>query len=119
MRRKPGTLVPIEVSILSAGVALNLAGEPEFHGYAVARELKEREEARRLTAHGTLYRALNRLEEAGLLASRLEHPDAAAAEQRPRRRLYHVTAQGEIALATALASHPTRSAPLRPQAGQS
>lgn len=100
MRRKPGTLVPIEVSILSAAVALNLAGQPEFHGYAVASELKEREEARRLTAHGTLYRALNRLEEAGLLASRLEDPDAAAAEQRPRRRLYHVTAEGEKALAT-------------------
>lgn len=119
MRRKPGTLVPIEVSILSAGVALNLSGQPEFHGYAVASELKEREEARRLTAHGTLYRALARLEEAGLLASRLEDPDAAAAEQRPRRRLYHVTAQGETALANVLASQTTQSAHLRPQAGQS
>jgi PadR family transcriptional regulator, regulatory protein PadR len=119
MRRKPGTLVPIEVSILSAGVALNLSGQPEFHGYAVASELKEREEARRLTAHGTLYRALNRLEEAGLLASRLEDPDAAAAEQRPRRRLYHVTAQGETALVNALASNQSQSARLRPQAGQS
>ena len=48
MRRKPGTLVPLEVSILTAAVALALGGEPEFHGYAVARELKEREEARRL-----------------------------------------------------------------------
>lgn len=119
MRRKPGTLVPIEVSILSAGVALNLAGRSEFHGYAVASELKEREEARRLTAHGTLYRALARLEEAGLLASRLEDPDAAAVEQRPRRRLYHVTAQGETALANARASQLPHSARLRPQAGQS
>src|SRR5512139_1184275 len=99
MRRKPGTLVPIEVSILSAGVALALGGEPEFHGYAVARELKEREEARRLTAHGTLYRALERLQTAGLLQSRLEDPEVAAAEQRPRRRLYHVTAEGAAALA--------------------
>jgi PadR family transcriptional regulator PadR len=99
MRRKPGTLVPIEVSILAAGVAMALSGEPEFHGYAVARELKEREEARRLTAHGTLYRALERLEKAGLLLSRLEDPELAASEQRPRRRLYHVTAAGEAALA--------------------
>ena len=98
MRRKPGTLVPLEVSILSAGVSLALGGSPEFHGYAVARELKEREEARRLTAHGTLYRALERLERAGLLLSRLEDPETAAAEQRPRRRLYHVTAAGEAAL---------------------
>jgi PadR family transcriptional regulator PadR len=107
MRRKPGTLVPLEVSILSAGVTLALGGEPEFHGYAVARELKEREEARRLTAHGTLYRALERLETAGLLQSRLEEPEVAAGEQRPRRRLYHVTAAG----ATALASATARQAP--------
>lgn len=106
MRRKPGTLVPLEVSILSAAVALLFGGEPEFHGYAVARELKDREEARRLTAHGTLYRALERLEKAGLLQSRLEDPEVAAAEQRPRRRLYHVTAAGETALATAQASAP-------------
>lgn len=101
MRRKPGTLVPLEVSILTAAVALAFGGEPEFHGYAVAKELKEREEARRLTAHGTLYRALERLEQAGLLLSRLEDPETAAAEQRPRRRLYHVTAAGEAALAAA------------------
>lgn len=119
MRRKPGTLVPIEVSILSAGVALNLSGQPEFHGYAVARELKEREEARRLTAHGTLYRALARLEETGLLASRLENPEAAAAEQRPRRRLYHVTAQGEAALSAALAGNVSGTTRLTPRAGES
>jgi len=114
MRRKPGTLVPIEVSILAAGVALALAGEPEFHGYGVARELKEREEARRLTAHGTLYRALGRLEEAGLLSSRLEAAEIAAAEQRPRRRLYRVTAEGEAALAAARAALP-QAGPLQPQ----
>lgn len=97
MRRKPGTLVPLEVSILSAAVAMALGGQMEFHGYAVARELREHEEARRLTAHGTLYRALERLERAGLLLSRLEDPDAAAAEQRPRRRLYQITAAGQTA----------------------
>ena len=112
MRRKPGTLMPIEVSILTAGVALAFGGAPEFHGYAVARELKDREEARRLTAHGTLYRALERLEQAGLLISRLEDPEVAAAEQRPRRRLYHVTGVGEAALAAiprpSIAQRPLR-----------
>ncbi len=102
MRRKPGTLVPLEVSILSAGVALALGGQIEFHGYAVARELRDSEEAKRLTAHGTLYRALERLEQAGLLLSRLEDPETAAAEQRPRRRLYHVTAAGQQALEASL-----------------
>jgi DNA-binding PadR family transcriptional regulator len=96
-------LVPLEVSILSAGVALALGGQAEFHGYAVARELKEREEARRLTAHGTLYRALERLQKAGFLQGRLEEPEVAASEQRPRRRLYHVTAAGQAALSQALA----------------
>ncbi len=118
MRRKPGTLVPLEVSILTAAVALALGGEPEFHGYAVARELKEREEARRLTAHGTLYRALERLEKAGLLLSRLEAPELAASEQRPRRRLYHVTAAGEAALAAS--AQPSRAQrPLRQQGAES
>jgi DNA-binding PadR family transcriptional regulator len=118
MRRKPGTLVPIEVSILTAGVALALGGSPEFHGYAVARELKELEEARRLTAHGTLYRALERLEKAGLLLSRLEDPEAAAAEQRPRRRLYHVTSAGEAALA-AVPQPAEAQRPLRRQGAES
>lgn len=105
MRRKADVLLPIEASILRAGVALRLGGEAEFHGYAVARELTELGEARRLTAHGTLYRALDRLEQRQLLKSRLEDADLAAAERRPRRRLYTVTALGEKA---AQAAEPAR-----------
>ncbi len=101
MRRKPGTLFPIEVSILAAGVDLVRAGEVEFHGYAIARAISEREEARRLTAHGTLYRALDRMEDAGLLTSVLEDADVAAENNRPRRHLYRVTALGERALVAA------------------
>jgi DNA-binding PadR family transcriptional regulator len=95
MRRKPGTLLPIEIAILLAGVDLLGRGQAEFHGYAVAKEIRESEEARRLTAHGTLYRALERLETAGMLESQLEDADVAATENRPRRRLYRVTAVGE------------------------
>jgi len=109
MRRKPGTLLPIEVSILAAGVALALAGTREFHGYAVARELKEHGEARRLTAHGTLYRALERLEQAGLLESQMEDAALAEAEQRPRRRLYRVTGAGERAYAEVVAQQRAAS----------
>jgi PadR family transcriptional regulator, regulatory protein PadR len=118
MRRKTGALVPLELSILSAAAALAGSGRPEFYGYAVARELKEREEARRLTAHGTLYRALERLEQAGLLQSRIEDPEVAAAEQRPRRRLYHITAVGERCLAEAAASQPAARESLRTLGGQ-
>jgi DNA-binding PadR family transcriptional regulator len=89
MRRKPGTLLPLEASILTAGLALG-----RFHGYSLARAIQEQEAARRLTAHGTLYKALSRMETAGLLSSRWEDADAAAADGRPRRRLYEVTGAG-------------------------
>lgn len=101
MRRKTGTLLPLELGILGAALDLRRAGTDAFHGYAIARELRDREEARRLTAHGTLYRALDRLETAGLLESSLEEAEIAAAEGRPRRRMYRVTAEGETAFAAA------------------
>jgi DNA-binding PadR family transcriptional regulator len=104
MRRKPGTLLTIEISILQAGLSLMRSDHLEFYGYAIAREIAELESARQLTAHGTLYRALERLEGAGLLASRWEDPEDAAREERPRRRLYQVTAEGEAALSAAMAS---------------
>ena len=107
MRRKPGTLIPIELSILGAALDLAHQGQTEFHGYAIAKEMREREAARRLAAQGTLYRALDRLEGLRLLESRLEAPDVAAAESRPRRRLYKVTALGEQAYAAA--GLPTRA----------
>jgi DNA-binding PadR family transcriptional regulator len=115
MRRKPDVLLPIELSILRAGIALGRLGEREFHGYAIAKAITDGGEARRLTAHGTLYRALDRLEVRKLLESRLEDADAAAAERRPRRRLYSVTALGERA-AQAAAAPRTRAVSTRPGA---
>lgn len=94
VRRKENALLPLEASILTAGLKLG-----EFHGYSLARGLQEREGARRLTAHGTLYKALGRMETAGLLTSRWERAESAAADGRPRRRLYEVTGAGARALA--------------------
>jgi len=65
MRRKPGTLIPFEVSILGAGLNLSHQGQNEFHGYAIAKEIRDREQARKLAGQGTLYRALDRLENLG------------------------------------------------------
>ena len=112
MKRKPGALLPIEVSLLRAGIGLLAHGIPEFHGYAVAKEMKESEAARQLTAHGTLYRALDRMEEAGLVESRWEEqsPDT---DGRPRRRLYQVTALGQRAFAAADEASPTKQETLR------
>jgi PadR family transcriptional regulator PadR len=97
MRRRHGTLLPIEVSILEAGLRLRDAGQDRFHGFLVAKEMRESDAARRLTAHGTLYKALDRMERAGLLDSEWEDPAIAADEGRPRRRLYRVTGLGERA----------------------
>jgi len=101
MKRKPGKLLSIEISILASGVSLLRAGLGEFYGYAIAKEISGQEGARRLTAHGTLYRALERLEKAGFLSCRWEDPELAASEARPRRRLYRITAAGERAEADA------------------
>lgn len=113
MRRKQGTLLPLELSILETALALRGAGDDEFHGFALAKRLKEQTGARTLTAHGTLYKALERLQRAGLLESRWEQPEKAAAEGRPRRRLYRVTGLGERAV-----REPARaSIEVRPQPG--
>ena len=101
MRRKPGAIVPTERSVLEAGVRLHANGTAEFHGYALAKKMREDDAARRLIAHGTLYKALDRLEGMSFLESRWEDPAVAAEESRPRRRFYRVTAAGSRALAEA------------------
>ncbi len=112
MRRRAGTLLPIELSILETGIELRVRGLAEFYGFLIAKEIKERQDARLLTAHGTLYKALDRMEKAGLLVSRWEDPLIAAEDSRPRRRLYQVTAAGEGALAKAQAAKPQQAAQL-------
>lgn len=98
MRRKAGTLLPIEVAILESAIALRAQGQDAFHGFMMATELSA-QGGRSLTSHGTLYKALGRLEDMGLLRSAWE--DAALAEEagRPRRRLYGLTGAAEQALA--------------------
>jgi DNA-binding PadR family transcriptional regulator len=118
MRRKAGELVPLEVSILEASVELARRGIHEAHGFQLAKELRDHGGARRLTAYGTLYKALDRLERVGYLASRWEDPMLAAADGRPRRRFYHTTAVGEEALAAARRAAPERGVS-RPAAAQS
>jgi PadR family transcriptional regulator PadR len=91
-------VLPLEGSVLAAAVTLSKAGTSEFHGFELAKSLRDDEGGRRLTAHGTLYKALSRMEKAGWLSSVWEDPDSAAAEGRPRRRLYSITADGRVAL---------------------
>jgi PadR family transcriptional regulator PadR len=97
VRRKPGALVPLEQRICIAAALLQRRGHATFHGYEIAKSLADASDARLLTAYGTLYRALARLEEMGLLTSRPEDPEIAARDGRPGRRLYSLTALGEEA----------------------
>ena len=90
-RRAPGSLVTLEREILDVALSMRRSGEGTFHGFGLAQRLRERSDARSLTAHGTLYKALGRLEALGLLRSHWEEP---AAEGRPRRRLYELTVDG-------------------------
>ncbi len=97
MRRKPGALLPLEIDILLTAVHQSMSADAEFHGFELARILAEGDGSRRLTAHGTLYKALGRLADAGLLASRWEDAATALDAGRPRRRLYSITGTGQQA----------------------
>ena len=108
MRRKPGTLLPLEVDILSAALALRGRAPEGVHGFLLAKAMADAADARRLTAHGTLYKALRRLEGAGMLTSRWEVASRALAEGRPRRRLYRITRKGAAACTAALESRGAR-----------
>jgi PadR family transcriptional regulator len=63
------------------------------HGYAIIKELRERTDGELDILEGTLYPALHRLEQAGLIKSRW----AAAAGR--RRRVYELTRKGAKAFA--------------------
>jgi PadR family transcriptional regulator, regulatory protein PadR len=100
MRRKPGQLLDLEAQILAVAVDALVDGDPpEVHGFGMAKKIADREGSQRLTSHGTLYKALARLEDAGLLSSRWEDHELAEEAGRPRRRLYRVTSSGQTALA--------------------
>jgi DNA-binding PadR family transcriptional regulator len=89
--------VPLERAICETAAALHRSGVQEFHGYELAKRLGDVADQRLLTAYGTLYRALGRMEQMGLLKSRWEDPAIPARENRPGRRLYQLTAAGESA----------------------
>jgi len=90
-RRRIGTLLPIENEILEVALSMLRSGRPTFHGFGLAQQMREQSGSRSLTAHGTLYKALGRLEEFGILAS---HWQEDPIDGRPRRRLYQLTGKG-------------------------
>lgn len=101
-RRRPGVLLPTEIRILEAGSELQRA-EGTFYGFAIARELAW-QSGEPMMSQGALYKALNRMAGAGLLEAEWEDTAEAESQNRPRRRLYRLTADG----ARALAAQPGR-----------
>ncbi len=112
-RRAAGTLLPLEVDILEVGAGMTDEGE-RFHGFGLAERLSA--DSRRLVAHGTLYKALSRMLDAGLLEAVWEDAAVAAEAGRPRRRLYAVTPAGAAAL-SAVRSGERIAVTFRPATG--
>ena len=108
-RRRSGVLLPLELRILETGLQLQTIDEG-FHGFLLAAKMAETDDSTALTAHGTLYKALARMTEAGLLDPSWEDPEIAEGAGRPRRQLYRVTPEGSQALAASRAA--TSTAPL-------
>ena len=107
-RRRAGVLLPLELRILETGLGLQTP-DVGFHGFLLAARMAETDDSAALTAHGTLYKALARMSEGGLLAPAWEDPSIAEAAGRPRRKLYRVTPEGAVALAASRAAASTSS----------
>src|SRR5581483_2185674 len=79
-------------------------------GFGLAETMRGERASRSLTGHGTLYKALGRLEQRGLLTSRWE--DGATTGRRARRRLYELTVEGARVAERARAESAAAPAPL-------
>lgn len=109
-RRKEGTLLPLEVRVLEI-VKQSDSDRSPMYGFALANELSE-DGGKSLTGHGTLYKALARMADAGLLETEWEDPEIAEAEGRPRRRLYRISSKGTAALSAAVTAPASKPRPL-------
>ena len=96
-RPNPDALLPL--TPVAFEILLSLA-EEERHGYHIMQAVDRRTEGRISLHAGTLYRALARLVDAGLIEELDERPDPSTDE---RRRYYRLTSFGrEVAQAEAV-----------------
>lgn len=86
--RDPTALLPLSEAVFQ--ILLALAEEPR-HGYGIMREVEERTDGRVRLGPGTLYGAIKRLRERGLVE---EADGAAAPDEDERRRYYRLTSFG-------------------------
>lgn len=74
-------------------ILLSAVETGDVHGYAIIETIKQQSQGTFDLSEGTIYPALHRLEQAGLLVSRWTVPDSGR-----RRRIYSLTSSGRASL---------------------
>ena len=93
----PDQLLPLPVATFHILVAV---ADQDRHGYAIMQDVAERTAGKVRLSAGTLYSAVRRMLDQGLIDELRESPDPASADE--RRRYYAITALGRaVALAEA------------------
>ena len=90
----PGDLLPLTPVALNVLLAL---ADGERHGYGIMLEVRERTGGRVRLGPGTLYGAIKRLKEGGVIEESGDRPDPEADDE--RRRYYRLTGFGGAVLA--------------------
>jgi len=90
----PAVASPLSPVVLHIMIALS---EGESHGYAIMQEVEESTGGKVVLAPGTLYRAIKRMLDTGLIVEVSDRPVAAGDDE--RRRYYRLTDEGHRAAA--------------------
>jgi len=93
--RKPDSLLPLPTAMFHILTAL---ADDELHGYAIMQDVAGRTNGKVKMSPGTLYGAIRRMLELGLIVEAAERPDPESDHE--RRRYYRMTAFGrQVAVA--------------------
>jgi DNA-binding PadR family transcriptional regulator len=87
----PGDLLPLTSVALNVLLAL---ADGERHGYGIMLEVRERTGGRVRLGPGTLYGAIKRLKEGGVIEESGQRPDPGEAPEDERRRYYRLSGFG-------------------------
>src|ERR1044072_5644849 len=94
---KPDSLLPLPTAVFHILVAL---ADRDRHGYSIMQDVTTRTDGKVRLSAGTLYSAVGRMLEQGLIEELRESPDPDSADE--RRRYYRLTRLGrDVALAEA------------------
>lgn len=94
MQREPREMLPLTVPVFYALLAL---ADADRHGYAIITEVEERTGGDVRLRTGTLYTAIRRMLDQGLIEETHERPDPEVDDE--RRRYYRITDTGRAVLA--------------------